>query len=227
MGWGCDTHRYESLADMRCELPARLARSDARVLKQYRGHSGDGIWRVELASPAATVTGATLVCARHARRGAAEEIIPLDAFYGLCAPYFAALNGEGRMIDQVYQPRLPDGMVRCYLVHSRVEDFGHQAVVALHLNEAQTTPRYYHPSTMPEFERLKHMLETEWAPQAQRLLQIGSADLSALWECDFMFGPKNVAGEDSYVLCEINVSSVSPFPDSTVMPLARAVAARC
>jgi hypothetical protein len=226
MGWGCDTHRYASLDEMRRELPARLARGEARVLKQYRGHSGDGIWRVELASPSTRVTGSTLVRARHAKRGCDEEVISLDTFHERCAPYFAALNGEGRMIDQVYQTRLPDGMVRCYLVHGRVEGFGHQAVVALHPTEPQTTPRYYHPPTMPEFQRLKRILEMEWVPQAQRLLQIGSADLPALWDCDFMFGPKNAAGEDSYVLCEINVSSVSPFPDSAVGPLASAVVAR-
>ena len=27
------------------------------------------------------------------------------------------------MIDQVYQPRLPEGMIRCYLVHGTVEGF--------------------------------------------------------------------------------------------------------
>lgn len=226
MGWGCDTHRYASLDDMRRELPARLARGEARVLKQYRGHSGDGVWRVELASPAAVVTGSTRVRARHAKRGCGEETMTLDEFFGRCTPYFLALNGNGRMIDQVYQPRLADGMVRCYLVNGRVEGFGHQAVVALHPAGLQTTPRYYHPPTLPAFQRLKHLLETEWVPQVQRLLHMEAADLPMLWDCDFMFGPKDAAGDDSYVLCEINVSSVSPFPDSAVMPMARAVMER-
>ncbi len=43
-----------------------------------------------------------------------------------------------------------------------------------------------------------------------------------LWDCDFMFGEQ----QDSYVLCEINVSSVSPFPPSAVAPLVAAVLAR-
>ena len=34
------------------------------------------------------------------------------------------------MIDQEYQERLTDGMIRCYLVHDRVAGFGHQAVNA-------------------------------------------------------------------------------------------------
>ena len=35
-----------------------------------------------------------------------------------------------------------------------------------------------------------------------------------------MYGPKDAAGNDTYVLCEINISSVYPFPDEALMPLA-------
>jgi hypothetical protein len=47
-----------------------------------------------------------------------------------------------------------------------------------------------------------------------------------LWDADFLYGPKTVAGADSYMLCEINVSSVSPFPDQVVDKLAHAVLTR-
>src|SRR5262249_12823570 len=46
MGWGCDTRHYPTLADMHSELPQSLV-TGARVLKQARGHSGDGIWKIE------------------------------------------------------------------------------------------------------------------------------------------------------------------------------------
>ncbi len=241
LGWGCDTALYAGLAPMRAELPARLLRG-ARVLKQYRGHSGDGVWRVEWAQAQAQtqtptsgpVSEQSLVRVQHAKRGCVAETITLKEFFARCEPYFTALDGQGRMIDQAYQARLTEGMVRCYLVHGRVEGFGRQAIVALHPApfdappEAapQPTTRDYHPPTMPEFQRLKGLVENEWVPAAQRLLQIESADLPALWDCDFMFGAKDAAGEDTYVLCEINVSSVSPFPDSAVEPLARAVLGR-
>ena len=42
-----------------------------------------------------------------------------------------AFAGDGRMVDQAYQARLPEGMVRCYLVGDKVEGFGLQEVVAL------------------------------------------------------------------------------------------------
>src|SRR5206468_2283127 len=46
MPLGSDVHRIDSVAQLQAELPERL-RVGPRVLKQYRGHSGIGIWRVE------------------------------------------------------------------------------------------------------------------------------------------------------------------------------------
>ena len=33
-------------------------------------------------------------------------------------------------------------------------------------------------------------------------------------------GPRTAAGEDTYVLCEINVSAITPFPDSAAPKVA-------
>ena len=46
--FGSDVQRIGSLQQLRDELPQRLRRG-ARVLKQHRGHSGIGVWRVEWA----------------------------------------------------------------------------------------------------------------------------------------------------------------------------------
>jgi hypothetical protein len=50
----------------------------------------------------------------------------------------------------------------------------------------------------------------------QQLLEIETESLPILWDCDFLLRPKGDNGEDSYVLCEINVSSVAPYPESAV-----------
>ena len=183
LGWGSDTYLYASIQQMREELPTRLASGQARVLKQYRGHSGIGVWKVQLAGEVGVPTMETLVRVRHAQRGCIEEEIPLGEFITGCQPYFA---GKGRMIDQEYQERLTDGMLRCYLVHGKVAGFGHQAINALYPappgaapSEApQPGPRLYHPHTVPEFQPLKKRLETEWVPALQRLLEIDSRDLT-------------------------------------------------
>ena len=241
IGWGCDTHLYCSMAQMVQELPLRLAAGKARVLKQNRGNGGNGVWKVQLPTEGlANGEGCsgpvlpqpeTVIHVRHAKRGCSEEQITLGEFYGRCKPYFFA---SGRMIDQEYQERLPEGMIRCYLVHDKVVGFGYQAINALFpapLGASSTEaplpgPRLYHPPSMPEFQTLKRKLEEEWVSAVQRLLEIETESLPILWDCDFLLAPKGDNGEDTYVLCEINVSSVAPYPESAVPYIIDASVAR-
>lgn len=224
MGWGSDTHLHPDLESLRSVLPGLLSRGP-RVLKQLRGNGGDGVWRVELAQ------GSTeLVRVRHAKRGALEEVMPLAAAYGLFAPYF---EKGGRMIDQEYQPRLKDGMIRCYLTQGVVVGFGHQEINALYptpeggdpKEALQPSQRLYHPPDQADFEELKRKVES-WVPEMQALLALADDDLPLLWDCDFLLGPRDAQGRDTYVLCEINVSSVAPYPESAPPFIARAVVAR-
>lgn len=133
MSWGSDIRHYPTLPAMRAELPTSLARGAPRVLKQIRGQSGNGVWKVELAAPCATSTSAPSLDAavriQHAKRGSIEEIMALDQFIAQCKPYFI---GQGGMIDQAYVARLSAGMVRCYMVRDRVAGFGEQLVNALY-----------------------------------------------------------------------------------------------
>lgn len=241
LGWGADTHLYKNMEQLQRELPIRLAAGQARVLKQYRGNGGRGVWKVELAEnfPAdkdrenadSLPRHETIIRVRHAKRGSTEEQIPLGKFFKRCEQYF---TGPGRMIDQAYQARLPEGMVRCYLVHDKVTGFGHQAVNALYPAPPGARPeetpqpgsRLYYPPTKEEFQALKRKMEQEWVPALERQLEIKTEDLPVLWDADFMLGPKNTSGEDTYVLCEINVSSVAPFPDSVAPYVAKAALAR-
>jgi hypothetical protein len=211
------------------------------VLKQNRGNGGNGVWRVQLPTRAAasgddnggTVPDLdTVIRARHAKRGAVEEKMTIGEFCGRCEEYFRAVGG--RMIDQEYQERLPEGMIRCYLVHDRVAGFGHQEVNALFPapsgaapEEApQPGPRHYHPPSKPEFHDLKMKLEGEWVPAARQLLGIERESLPVLWDCDFLLGPKGERGEDTYVLCEVNVSSVAPYPESATPYIVEATLTR-
>ena len=240
IGWGSDTYLYNSMEQLRQEMPARLAIGKARVLKQHRGNGGVGVWKVQL--PVGDFTNAkggsvappqpeTIVRVRHAKRGCSEEEITLGEFFARCEEYFLA---DGRMIDQAYQERLPEGMIRCYLVQDKVVGFGHQAINALFpmpsdsppMHAPQPGPRLYHPPTRPEFQALKHKLEQEWVPALQHLLDIETESLPILLDCDFLLGPKDESGEDTYVLCEINLSSVAPYPESAVHYIVNATAAR-
>lgn len=231
LGWGCDTQLHASIDQMRRGLCAQLANGDARVLKQIRGNGGDGVWKIQRLRESASrgddggtetpLSPQSLVLVRHAKRGCIEEKLTLEEFLTRCEPYF---SGGGGMINQQYQARLPEGMVRCYLVQDKVAGFGHQAINALYPappGESPTLapepgPRLYHPPTKPEFQALKDKLEQAWVSSVQDALDIDTTSLPILWDCDFLLGPKDQDGKDTYVLCEINVSSVAPYPESAV-----------
>jgi hypothetical protein len=219
--FGSDVHRIDSLGQLEAGLPARLEKGP-RVLKQYRGHSGIGIWRIECA-------GMGLFHLRQAQRGSEDELVDMPALLRRMAPYFEPEHG-GHMIEQAWQPRLVDGMVRAYLVEDRVTGFGHQAVNALYPSSAGQTvqpgPRLYYGPDMPQFQFLKRRLEGGWIALLAACVGVPTERLPLLWDCDFLLGEPSPDGAERFVLCEINVSSVSPFPPSSIAPLVAALARR-
>jgi hypothetical protein len=222
MPWGTDTRPYQTVDELRASLSA-LLRSGPRVLKQHRGNGGDGVWKVELAD-AASAGAEAPVLVQHAVRGAQVERLELGEFVERCAPYFA---GAGCLIDQAYQGRLVEGMIRCYMTRDCVVGFGHQFVTAL-LPAAEgegppdPPPRVYYGPAKEEFQALRRLLEDGWIAEMQRVLGIERDSLPVIWDADFLLGPRTPAGADTHVLCEINVSSVFPIPDEAAAPLVRA-----
>ncbi len=210
MGWGSDVCAVTSLDQLENELPGRLDKGP-RVLKQLRGHSGGGIWKVERADGGK-------IKLRHAQRGCVEEVVSFTELVERMRSYF---ESNGSMIDQAYQSRLDEGITRVYMVEAQVGGFGHQAINALFpapvgedpKNAPQPGPRLYFPPDEPQFQAIGRLMESVWIAQLQACLGLSTADLPLLWDADFMLGPKDADGNDTYVLCEINVSCVSPYPE--------------
>jgi hypothetical protein len=229
LGWGTDTHLYRGAAEFRQEFPARL-QTGPRVLKQNRGNGGQGVWKVELVGEA--VATDVLVRVLHAQRGSVPEELPLNRFMGRCESYF---GWGGCIIDQPFQPRLPDGMIRCYMGGDHVAGFGHQYIKALiepppegpDAPAAQPGPRIMHGPDAAPFQALRTKMETEWVPQMIDILGLDPAALPIIWDADFLYGPRDAAGADSYVLCEINVSSCFAIPDEAPAAIAKLTLARC
>ncbi len=224
--FGSDVYRVDSLDDLRNAVIARLARGP-RVLKQPRGQSGLGVWRLE----AADGRGERFRI-RHAQRGASEEMVDLAGVMQRLAPYF---EQGGYLIDQAWQPRLVEGMVRAYLVRDRVAGFGQQAVNALFPAAAgmappEPGPRLYSGPDDPRFQVLRQSLEQAWVGLLCERTGLDSDQLPLLWDADFLLGDRlddavGGSGGDSerYVLCEINASCVAPFPPSAMPTLVAAV----
>jgi len=220
MSWGCGTALYRTAQAMRAELPARLA-DGPRVIKRNRGNGGQGVWKVEMLPGQRDKPMVRLL---DATKDAPEELA-LDEFLERCAGYFQ----DGCVIDQPFQARLNEGVVRCYMAGDGCAGFGHQKVKALvdtPAARAEAGPRLYTSNADPRFQRLRHLMEDEWTPQLTALLNITRRDLPMIWDADFMLGPRDADGLDSYVLGEINVSSVFPMPDEAPAKIAERVADR-
>jgi hypothetical protein len=228
LGWGADTHLYRTMEEFASAFPSRLRLSGARVIKQNRGNGGQGVWKVEIQPGRTDETVRVL----HAQRGSVPEELSLREFIMRCEPYF---GWGGCIVDQPFQARLPDGMIRCYMGGNKVVGFGHQLIKALmppppdgpDSPEAQPGPRIMHGPDAPQFHILRGRMETEWVPQMMEVLGIGRASLPIIWDADFLYGSRATSGEDTYVLCEINVSSCFAVPDQAPTAIARLAFDRC
>lgn len=83
-----------------------------------------------------------------------------------------------------------------------------------------------HPKSAPQFQRQRELIERDWIPRLTARLNISTGELPLIWDADFLYGPRTAVGEDGYVLCEINVSSVFPIPDQAPDEVARLVQMR-
>lgn len=203
LGWSGDARFYAGPASFMAEFPVSVALGP-RVLKPNRGNGGRGIWKVSGA-------GRGKVEIQEAAGSAAPRVVPLAAFIEARLAEFA---GAGGFVDQAFQPRLLEGMIRCYMSGARLAGFGHQLVRALAPPRAgPAQSRLYSGPDDPRFQDLRAKMEREWTPAMVRILEIAPADLPVIWDADFLLGPPTPTGADSHVLCEINASSVFPMPD--------------
>jgi hypothetical protein len=229
LGWGTDTRIYRTAEEFRDAFPSQLRSGVARVIKQNRGNAGQGVWKVEAIGQQ---TGSSpVVTVLEARRGSLPETLPLNSFIARCESYF---GWGGCIIDQAFQERLPEGMIRCYMSEDKVVGFGHQKITALiapppggpDAPGAKPGPRIMHGPDVAPFQILRTKMEAEWTPQMMMVLGLEANALPIIWDADFLYGPRNDAGEDTYVLCEINVSSVFAIPDEAPTAIAHRTFAR-
>ena len=130
LGWGTDTdlYRFGRQTSMR-RFPARLAAGGPRVLKQNRGNGGMGVWKVELAAQrprALRRTRRSGCCTRGA--AACRKNLARRISWNAASAYF---ERGGLILDQAFQPRLPEGMIRCYISQAEVVGYGQQLIKAL------------------------------------------------------------------------------------------------
>lgn len=227
LGWGSDTHLYRSAAELALSLPDRLGQLGRLVLKQARGNGGNGVWKIELPGgkpgPAGPAGPDTVVRVQDARsKDSSSQTLALGSFIQRCEDYFA---WSGCLVDQAYQDRLADGMIRCYFSGGQVVGFCRQWPKGLLDDDPHhgAPPRsIMEGPDVPAYQALREKAEKEWVPQMITILGMKQQELPVIWDADFLYGPKTAAGDDTYALCEINVSAVWPFPPTAAPAVAAA-----
>ena len=215
LGWGSDVEQYENAFEFSQRFPDRLLARRRMVVKQARGNDGQGVWRVDLVKHVDQMNDDTSVVVWDAStKNSDSEVMKFKTFMDKCTESF---SWSGLLIDQEFQTRLADGMIRCYFTHDEVVGFCRQWPKGL-LSAQSTDERSPSPSSemvgpeTDEFQPLRHLVSDQWLPEAMLELELSRSDLPAIWDADFLIGERDELGRDTYVLCEINVSAVWPFP---------------
>lgn len=225
MDWGSPTRLYSRYEDFEEQFARSLEQTGAKVIKQYRGNGGNGVFKIVKGPSNGEVT------LQHAKRGEEAKTISWRDFLQQFKSYFG--NG-GMLVEQDWNAHHQNGMVRCYLSAGKVVGFGYQEINALY--EVSTpdgvlhlppSPRYYFTENCGLFADLRESMETTWVPQMQQVLSIPDDLLPVIWDADFFISEVNSpTAKGKYNLCEINVSSVSPFPPSAIPFMVKEVASR-
>ena len=212
LGWGADTHRYHSSGSFRSEFPSRLRTAGPRVIKQNRGNGGQGVWKVERLPCAAESCGPARAARKPTRRDFAGRL------HGSAASRISV--GAAASSISAFQPRLPDGMIRCYMSGGKVAGFGHQIIKALippppegpDSPEAQPGPRIMHGLDSASFQALRTLMENQWTPQMMSTLASDEASLPVIWDADFLYGPPTPAAPTPTSFARSTRVRASPFP---------------
>ncbi len=151
----------------------------------------------------------------HAKRGAVEERKRRDQFFEDFRAYF---DGGAPMLNQIWNDNLTNGMVRCYMTRKSVAGFGYQEINALFPQDGPVAPgkRFYFTEGCALFADLKKLMEERWIDQLLEVTGLESAKLPVIWDADFFINSMQPNSPGRYTLCEINASSVSPFPESAI-----------
>jgi hypothetical protein len=211
--FGGDIKLYHSHDDFKGRFLDSVATPHIRILKQYRGNGGLGVFKINLSRVNENEAGIT-----HAVGEEGERWVKLDTFFEEMQPYF--LN-DGMLIDQDWNPNIVNGMVRCYLSGTQVSGFGYQEVNALFPTTGplpkKPGKRFYFTQDCGLFSDLKEIMESAWVPQLMQITGVRKEMMPVIWDADFFINKINTVNtREKYTLCEINVSCVSPFPESSI-----------
>ncbi len=207
-----DTYAYYTYDEFKKTFPKSISYG-TRVLKQNRGSTGEGIWRVEIVDnkveyepgdtlPLDTVIKCTEAVDNHV------EYNSLGKFMKYCKRYIEGDNGM--LVDMRFMPRIVEGEIRILMVAEKPIFVVHKKPVqekdafsATIASGAEYT--YYKPEEYPE---LVNKFIDSIPMISDKLGKIKNTPL--IWTGDFMLDTDE-DGNDKFVLGEMNCSCVGFF----------------
>ena len=202
-----DTYAYYTVEEFKRIFPTSISHRE-RVLKQNRGSTGEGIWRVVVVDERPYKAGDSLPLDTKLKCTEAVdnhvEYHELGNFMTFCEQYIVGDNGM--LVDMPFMPRIKEGEIRIlmvgpnpiFVVHKKPAE-GADSFSATLFSGAKYT--YDDPKKWPDLIKLLD----ESLPTISE--KVGGFDIPLIWTADFMLDwdeNKN----DKYVLGEINCSCV-------------------
>jgi len=208
MECGGDIKMYHSFEEFNQRFFAEQKPPAIRILKQYRGNGGEGVFKINASDINHNKIGVT-----HAKNGDKERKVSTGNFFEEFKNYF---NDGGVLIDQPWNEHVVNGMVRCYICGTKVAGFGYQEVNALYPGK-KPGKRFYFSEDCGLFCDLREIMENKWVPHLLQVTGTEKEMMPVIWDADFFINDVNTKNTiEKYTLCEINVSCVSPFPESAI-----------
>ncbi len=207
-----DTYAYYTYEEFKKNFPKSISYG-TRVLKQNRGSTGQGIWRVEIIDnkvnyepgdtlPLDTVIKCTEAVDNHV------EYNTLGKFIKFCKRYIEGDNGM--LVDMRFMPRIVEGEIRILMVADKPIFVVHKKPVqqkdafsATIASGAKYT--YYKPE---EYQELVDEFVNSIPMISDKLGKIKNTPI--IWTADFMLD-YDKDGNDTFVLGEMNCSCVGFF----------------
>jgi len=201
-----DVYTYYDFDALKENFPKSLSKN-VRVLKQNRGSTGEGIWRVEVIDKE-KYKGKIPLDAKlkltEAKDNHTEERT-LQDFLEFCIQYLEGPNGM--LLDMPFLERIVEGEIRVLMLRNKVVNVVHKkpaeskdAFSATLFSGAKY--RYDKPEKWPDLVKLVEGI----VPTMQT--RLGNYDLPLIWTADFILDTDKKTEKDKYVLGEINASCV-------------------
>lgn len=201
-----DTYAYYDINTFKDNFPKTLAKGQ-RVLKQNRGSTGEGIWRVQLVEPLNNDIKEIPLTSKIKCTEAKDnhtEVRELGEFMDFCSQYIVGDNGM--LVDMTFLPRIIEGEIRLLMLYDT-------PVNVVHKKPAQGGDNF--SATLFSGAKYRYDDPKEWSELVESFLsqlpainkKLGSYKLPLIWTADFILD-NNEDGSDKYILGEINCSCV-------------------